>query len=172
MASKDHPYSEAIRTLTSLAQLDMDAVLAYEQAIRGIDEGDRQIKEALEGFQDDHIRHIDDLSAQIEALGETPPPFKRDVKGFFIEGMTAIMSKIGTRSALIAMTENEALTNAMYHRALKTKGLPSMAKAVIQKNARDEERHIAYITTALKSKFGVTAATPRMDDADAAMVPT
>lgn len=136
-----------IKKLIALAQLDVDAVLAYEQALKNIDDGETAILEALESFKADHVRHIDDLSEVVRGLGETPPEFSRDLKGLVIEGMTALMSKVGTRSALLAMTQNEMLTNSSYKAALEME-MPRAAKLVIERNYADEQRHIAVIKQA------------------------
>src|SRR5262245_7936466 len=60
--------------LVSLAQLDIDAVHAYTQAIDKIDV--TEVKSQLTRFREDHHRHVRDFSPIIERLGGTPPEFK------------------------------------------------------------------------------------------------
>lgn len=141
-----------IDDLVNLVQLDIDAILAYNQAIDSVEEDD--IRQNLASFRADHDRHVSDLSAAITQLGGTPPSMERDFKGFFIEGMTAIAGKIGTRSTLMAMAGNEALTNARYQ-AAQSYEAPDGVRQILQSNLADEQRHIRYIRQTLAEKFGV-----------------
>ncbi len=139
--------------LIALAQLDVDAILAYEQAIKNIDPDEGPIVDALVRFQRDHERHVVDLRDVALALGGEFPELKRDVKGAVIEGMTAALSKVGTRSALVAMTQNEMLTNSAYKSACETT-MPEIARQLVEAHYEDEKRHIAAISHALREKFG------------------
>jgi rubrerythrin len=141
-----------IDDLVNLVQLDIDAILAYNQAIDGVEEDD--IRQNLASFRADHDRHVSDLSGAITQLGGTPPSMERDFKGFFIEGMTAIAGKAGTRSALMAMAGNEALTNARYQ-AAQSYEAPDAVRQILQSSLADEQRHIRYIRQTLAEKFGV-----------------
>lgn len=138
---------EQLKSLIDLAQLDIDAILAYDQAIERIENED--IRQTLERFREDHSRHVTRLSTLIASLGGSPPPMIRDVTGFFIEGMTAITSNFGLRGALLAMAGNEVLTTSKYREALAL-GLPPEHVEVIEKNYGDETRHLGYIKNTLK----------------------
>jgi rubrerythrin len=137
------------KQLVALAQLDVDAVRAYTQAIEKIDVD--EIRGRLEHFRRDHERHIQDLTPHIEALGEQPPAHTPDVKGVLIEGMTALRSITGTEGALKAMRMNEQLTNSRYEAALQSE-MPSEVRAVVEKNREDERRHLQYIDHCLKNE--------------------
>lgn len=136
-------------TLRALAQLDIDATYAYNQAIDAIDHP--QIRARLIEFRADHERHITDLSACLRQLGAEPPERSRDFKGFLIEGFTAIRSMTGTEGALKAMQGNEETTNKAYREALSAE-LPADVRALVQRNYEDEWRHLAYITAALAER--------------------
>jgi len=138
-----------IKNLCELAQLDIDATRAYAQALDNIDHP--VIHSQISSFKADHDRHVHDLSAAIRRLGGEPPNFKPDLKGFFIEGFTAIRSMTGTEGALKAMRSNEKLTNRTYEKALDWE-LPIEIKALVDKNLSDEKRHLAYIEQAIESK--------------------
>lgn len=142
--------AEIAKKLTKLAQLDIDAVEAYNQAIESID--NTKLHQAISRFRDDHIRHIDELSAAIHALGEEPPKRTQDIKGFLIEGFTAIRSATGLEGALKAMRTNEKLTNNAYEDALSWE-LPPDIKALIEKNRSDEKRHLDFIENALEKQL-------------------
>ncbi|WP_437667075.1 DUF2383 domain-containing protein [Sorangium sp. So ce1182] len=141
----------AVSKLNDLIQLDADAVLAYQQALDACEVS--EIRRKLKGFQDDHQQHINDLAELVRAGGEEPR-IKRDLKGFLIEGFTAIASR-GDRSALLSMLGNEELSNHMYEAALKA-DLPDEARAVVERNRRDEARHLAWIKEAIAERLWET----------------
>jgi competence protein ComEA len=138
------------RQLNSLIQLDIDAARAYYQAIAEIPEQD--IRQTLSSFCDDHNQHILDLSQIVRDMGETPPAYSPDLKGFFIEKFTAIRSKAGTESALKAMRDNELLTNNAYSEA-QNWVLGPVARACVDKNFREEQGHSSYIHQALSNRI-------------------
>lgn len=142
--------ANAADKLIQLIHLDIDAALAYAQAIENVDMP--EVAKRLTEFRRDHERHIDELSIEVRRLGGEPPERKRDVKGFFIEKFTAIRSKTGTEGALKAMRMNEELTNITYETALKTE-MPESARAIVLRNRDDERRHLAYIQNAIKEKL-------------------
>jgi uncharacterized protein (TIGR02284 family) len=133
---------EIVKTLESLAQLDMDAWHAYGQAIDKAE--DIGVRHKLEKFRADHERHVSDLSDVIRNLGQEPPKFSRDFKGFLIEGWTAVRSITGVQGVLAAMDTNEKLTNRKYDEATKL-GLPTDIHALVVANYKDEKEHLAYI---------------------------
>lgn len=138
-----------IDVLIDLAQLDIDAVAAYEQALEKID--DNEIYENINTFKNDHIRHVDELSHLIRKLGGTPPEMTKDLKGYLIEGMTFLRSVTGTKGALKAMESNEKITNNNYKKAIENNpGLPEDIEAILQNNYNDEKRHLEYIEMILK----------------------
>jgi uncharacterized protein (TIGR02284 family) len=137
-----------IERLNDLIALDHDAVGAYEAAINRIDV--ESLRMSLREFQNDHLRHIQDLSRVVSSLGGTPRQ-KPDVKGFVLKGFTAITSMMGNEAALKAMQGNEKLTNRTYEHALK-EGWTDEVRTVIDRNFRDEQRHLAFIENALRTR--------------------
>jgi uncharacterized protein (TIGR02284 family) len=140
---------EIVKRLIDLCQLDIDASNAYEQAIKNVD--DANIRQKLEQFRGDHERHVNDLSSHIRRHGGEPPEHKPGVKGFVLQGFTAIRSAIGTESALKAMRSNENLTNRTYADALEW-DTPDDVKQLIRKNYEDEQRHLRYIEDCLRDR--------------------
>ncbi len=139
---------ESVKNLNSLIQLDIDAVHAYDAAIKNID--DMIIKERLTDFRGDHQRHVTDLSKVVQNLGGTPPTYSPDFKGFLIRGFTTILSATGTEGALKAMETNEKLTTKKYSNALGW-DLTSEAKNLVETNYSDEKLHLEYIQNLLAS---------------------
>ncbi len=142
-------FEKTIETVVNdLIQLDVDAFYTYSEAIKNITETD--IKQKMEEFQKDHERHIKDLSMELKELGGIPIKHNRDLKGFVIEGMTALRSLTGTNGALKAMITNEETTNKKYEDALSYNGFPKELKSLMQSNFNDEKRHLEYVKEKLK----------------------
>jgi len=141
--------SQIIEKLNHLIQLDFDAVGAYDAAIHRIDV--ESIRTRLAEFQDDHRRHISELSGLVRARGGVPME-RPDAKGFILKGFTAVTSMMGNEAALRAMQGNEKLTNSSYANALRENWPPDV-RDVIERNHRDEQRHLAYIEDALRNRI-------------------
>ena len=141
--------TSSISSVQDLIHLDMDAIKAYEQAIKACEH--EVVATQLRSFQGDHQRHVRDLSEELRKLGEQPD-VRTDLKGFFIEKFTAITS-MGTRSALMSMMGNEQLTTSRYKAALELQDLPESAKQIIRTNYGDEQRHLEWIKNALDQKI-------------------
>jgi uncharacterized protein (TIGR02284 family) len=139
-----------IKHLNDLIQLDVDAIHAYRQAIDHIDSV--SIRETLERFKSDHERHVTDLSECVRSVGGTPVKLTPDIKGYLLEGFTALRSVTGTEGALRAMRTNERLTNKTYDRAL-TEDLPVDVLAIVRRNREDERRHLDYIERVLDNRL-------------------
>jgi uncharacterized protein (TIGR02284 family) len=140
-------HENAISTLNDLIHLDIDAVHAYRQAIGACEIA--EVKTQLASFMADHEQHVTRLEGAVRTLGGVPAA-GRDLKGFFIEGFTAVMSR-GDRSALIAMRGNEEITTRRYEAAARA-NLATEIRALIEKNHQDEVRHLAWIKDAIDRK--------------------
>jgi uncharacterized protein (TIGR02284 family) len=141
--------AETIERLNDLIQHDCDAIAAYEAAIERIDV--ESIRARLREFQSDHRRHVADLSAQVQRLGGTPRQ-RPGARGFVLEGFTAITSLMGTEAALRAMQGNEKLANSGHANALRL-DWPEELRTLIERNLRDEQRHLFYIEDALRNRI-------------------
>jgi rubrerythrin len=148
-----------VAKLRSLAQLDADAVGAYDAAIARVNEP--LVRERLNDFRVDHVRHVQDLNALIQQFGGEPVELKPDLKGTAMKGLTAVTSMMGTEAALVAMLGNEEFTNRAYALALQFDWSPEV-RSLIQKNREDEYRHLTWIRDAVRTrpwqKEGATAA--------------
>lgn len=140
---------ELIKKINNLIKLDHDAVEAYQQAIDRMKS--ETCKQKLSEFQEDHRRHVRELSECVTRFGGKPQT--RDVKGFFLKGMTAVQSMMGDEMALIAMQTNEKLTNRTYDEATKDASFPDDVKRIISRNRGDEARHLAWINKAIEQRL-------------------
>jgi uncharacterized protein (TIGR02284 family) len=148
--------NDPVKLLDSLIKLDTDAVSAYQSAINELG-ADPQSQQKLREFMGDHERHIRDLTSEVAKLGATPAKATPDLKGFFLKGFTAIRSAMGVEQALKAMQTNEELTNRNYHDALQNPVLPASARAVVQRNYEDEQRHLRWINERIARKAAAPA---------------
>jgi uncharacterized protein (TIGR02284 family) len=140
---------KVVELLADLAQLDIDASHAYEQALKNIDQ--EEVYRHIDMFRNDHLRHIDELNSLIEKYDGEPVENTQDFKGYLIEGFTSLRSMTGTEGALKAMESNEVLTNKNYKNALdKATTVPEDVKKLLQANYGDEQRHLDYIRNTLK----------------------
>jgi uncharacterized protein (TIGR02284 family) len=140
---------KVVKKLNDLIALDRDAVGAYEAAIRRMSV--QVLREPLRLFQLEHERHIRDLSLLVEGLGGEPRK-EPDLKGKALKGFTSVTSSMGDHAALMAMRGNEELTNRSYSKALE-EVWPEDARAVIERNRADEQRHLKFIEDALRERL-------------------
>lgn len=137
-----------IEALSNLVQLDIDAVHAYDQALKEID--DPIIKDRLLKFQDDHRNHTSGLSKEIVNLGGNPPEQSQDFKGYVIEAFTAIRSFTGLKGALKAMKTMEEITNRHYGEVVSWEA-PSEVKKLLRMYFSEEKIHLDYISSNLQA---------------------
>jgi rubrerythrin len=136
-----------LERLRSLAQMDVDAVGTYEAAIAHVKEP--LVRERLNAFRLDHVRHVRELNAFISLMGGTPVALRPDLKGAAMKGLTAMSSLMGTEAALVAMLGNEEFSNRAYELALSFEWSPDV-RLLIERNRRDEERHITWVKDAVR----------------------
>lgn len=140
--------TQIIERLNDLAQLDVDAVEAYSHAIKHLEYDD--IRKKLVEFQDDHKGHIRELASLVQQLGGKPLKPSPDLKGYLIEGYTALKSVTGTKGALEAMRTNEILTNRKYGEAAAL-DFPEEVMKLIRTNFTHEQLHLQFIEEILST---------------------
>jgi rubrerythrin len=138
-----------VARLRSLAQLDADAVGAYDAALARIQEP--LVRERLNEFRIDHMRHVQDLNTLIHQFGGEPVELRPDLKGAAMKGLTAMSSMMGTEAALVAMLGNEEYTNRAYDLALRFDWRPEV-RTLIEKHREDERRHVLWVREAVRTR--------------------
>jgi uncharacterized protein (TIGR02284 family) len=128
--------------LHQLIELDYDAAEAYQAAIDRLKDTDAKL--ALAGFKRDHERHVQEVGAQLEAMGGEPPRGP-DLKRVLTEGKVVIAGMMGDRAILIAMKSNEDDTNTAYERVTSRNDLSPELLLLLRKNLEDERRHRSWI---------------------------
>ena len=142
MATSKGTQGKLVGLLNSLIELDYDAIEAYKAAISRMD--DMSDRSALAGFQQDHERHVVDLSTLVTAMNEVPKTHG-DYKQVLTKGKVVIGGLVGDRVVLSAMKSNEDDTNTAYERAVAHEGLTEAVRLVLERNLGDECRHRAWI---------------------------
>jgi uncharacterized protein (TIGR02284 family) len=138
-----------IEALGELIRYDYDAVGAYNAAIAGIKEP--SARDPLLQFRGDHERHLAELSAIVARLGGKPPA-SPGLKGIVRKTMTKVAGFGGTELTLKAMRANEEVLNKTYAHPL-TLDFPDDIKDIIRRNYMDEQRHLAWVESALQTRL-------------------
>lgn len=129
--------SKPMILLNQLIQIDCDASLAYQQAIQ--QEASSKTKQQWKKFQEEHEKHIYEISSELKRLGGLP--IQREAfpaNKFFTENFVAIVPTYSSTQILKAMFSNEELTNYLYDSVLH-EALPETIKSLLRKH-RDEEK--------------------------------
>jgi hypothetical protein len=145
-----------IATLNDLLQLEHDALPNYAVAIAGL--RDRQLREELRAFRDDHRRHARELAGLIRARGGVPLHLPHLPTGLLKLGVQVAGLPGGDRAVLLAFRANEWQSQAKYRR-LADGGLPPDVADVLRRAADDEARHYAWAADALAA-LGLGSGTP------------
>lgn len=142
-------HAEIIDGLNELLELDVDAVAAYRVAIDKLEDRDRAMQ--ISGYLQDHERHIRELREAITDLGGTPRNPSEEI-GPLKEGLLKLGAIGGDRGLLMAWRTNELMVRATYDDyASKANEWPDRLKALIDRNALDEERHYRWVVEVLQS---------------------
>ena len=139
---------ETIKALSELVQVDIDAVHAYDRALKEVD--DEIIQSRLNEFQKEHRDHIRVIFEQIRAAGGQPPAFSQDFKGYVIEAFAALRSFTGMEGALQALQTTEEITNR-YYSDIVSKKAPDAVKDILRKHYTEERIHLDYIRSNLEA---------------------
>jgi hypothetical protein len=151
-----------IGELNDLLQLDYDATGAYTLAISAL--RDRNLRNTLIGFRQDHERHIVELAGLIRARGGLPvrmPHFPTGIFKLLVQaagstgGMLGSFGALGglaggDRAVLLAFVANETQARDKYERHARAAGHPADVAAVLHRAARDEETHHRWAWDALE----------------------
>lgn len=135
--------SEMIKKLTSLAQMDRDAVGVYDEAIKHVTDDDVLTK--FKAFRAQHDYHVKAIGDAIQARGGGVPDLDMDFMGRMADWVTALRSRSGTEGALKAMKTAEDYHNKRYTEAhgwdLGNADLIEM----LERFHGDEKMHLQYV---------------------------
>jgi hypothetical protein len=133
--------------LTTLAQMDTDAVAVYDEALKHVT--DEDVKKSLEAFRGEHEFHAKALSEAILRLFGTAPVLHVDLMGHIVDWVTAMRSMSGTEGALHALKTAEDYHNSHYKDATAWDTGDDDLKVQVQQFYRDEQHHLEYVEARL-----------------------
>lgn len=132
-------FADALR---ALAELDFDAIGAYEIAINKIE--NVAFKAQLQNFKEDHERHVKELN-QLLAIHNEKLALGPDSKKWLTQGKVILGSLIGDKAILKAMHTNEEDTNIAYEKVLNHAEIWNDAKEILSLGYSDEKRHKRWL---------------------------
>lgn len=135
--------------LNDLTELDYDAVEAYDAAINRL--VNREFKNKLIEFKEDHQRHVEELSEFLSQHGKTPPTGP-STKQWLIKGKVVLANLIGDETILRAMNSNEVDTNTAYERIYNREDKLPDAEKILRRGWEDEKRHKQWFEEHLEGK--------------------
>lgn len=143
------PTAEILEGLNDLLQLDHDAIGAYRIAIEKLEDRDWAMQ--ISGYLNDHERHIHELTEAIVGLGGTPMN-EPHATGPFKQALQSLGAVGGDKGLLMAWRANELQVRTKYDRyASKAVFWPDRVKALVDRNALDEERHYRWVVGVLEA---------------------
>ncbi|MDB4927533.1 MAG: uncharacterized protein JWM10_17 [Myxococcaceae bacterium] len=128
--------------LHQLIELDYDAIEAYRTALARFE--DTGFRSQMSSFQQDHERHVHELSVLLRAMGREPPEGP-DMKQYLTKGKVVIAGLLGDPAVLAAMITNEDDTNTAYERAAARVDLSTELRELVEHNLADERRHREWL---------------------------
>ena len=146
--------AELILKLTSLAQLDVDAVDVYREALARTT--DEDVRKNFERFQGEHEYHSTKLLDAVVALGAPRPEPKVDLLGHVADLVTSLRSRSGTKGALHALLTAERYHNSRYDAAAAWDVGDVEIAAQLGTFRDDERRHLEFV----EMRLGETGETP------------
>lgn len=137
--------------LYALCELDYDAIEAYQAAINRLK--NESYKEQLTQFMDDHLRHVDEISAVLKRHQQAVPKGP-GMKKYLTQGKVVLAHLLGDNAILKAMITNEADTNTAYERVNSHANKWDDATDILSRGLSDEKRHKKWLEETVKQPSG------------------
>ena len=131
-----------IQELKDLVSLDYAAIEGYEAAIKGIK--NEKYKNVLEGFKNDHERHINAISHFLKKKGYNCPTGP-GMKKLLIQGKVILATFAGDIAILKATRGNEVMMNEAYEKINTYNDVPSDIQKILREGYQDENNHLLWI---------------------------
>ncbi|MCB2427460.1 PA2169 family four-helix-bundle protein [Methylophaga pinxianii] len=142
----DMQSEDIIKKLNNLIEIDYDAIAAYKAAIERLE--DKQLKQQLVTFMEDHKNHVTALTESVRLSGGNPAD-SGDMKKILTKGKVVIAELGGDDAILKAMKMNEEVTNKSYE-AMVDEPFPGTIKLILQNGLADERRHRAWLDATIE----------------------
>lgn len=148
---------DLIAELSKLVSLEIDAVHAYDAAVRAVGGTSGPVGAELDLFKVEHQQHALELYDVFLRLGASPPAVTPDVKGVVIGALTPPRRAPSPEEVLEAVRGNEQLTGSVYAKAL-SKPLSADVAEVLTRLRADEARHLEWVERAIARRLWESAA--------------
>lgn len=129
--------------LTTLARMDLEAALAYDVA--AVSAQDARLRDALQSFRDDHLRHVEELNRILKDRGGGPPDGMANRTDLLLPAVARLTLPFGSDAALVALLVNEQMTNGVYEMVLEFEWDNEVSE-LLEKNLSDEQRHLIWLS--------------------------
>ncbi|MFN7365398.1 MAG: DUF892 family protein [Alphaproteobacteria bacterium] len=129
--------------LSNLLELEYDALEAYEAAVNRL--SDKEYKDKLSLFMQDHQRHIEEISKLLESRGLNAATGPSIGKQWVTKGKVVLANLVGDLTILRAMHSNEIDTNTAYERMYSHDHHWPEAKDMLRRALSDEKRHKEWL---------------------------
>jgi competence ComEA-like helix-hairpin-helix protein len=133
---------DEVEVLTTLAQLDLEAALAYDACAEAVELAG--LRSHLVRFRDDHFRHVDAINRVLEKRGGKA--VERESSGQLLRRIARVASALGSHAGLIALLTNEELTNEAYDMASELEW-DSGIEQMLERHAADEKLHFEWLSS-------------------------
>ncbi len=135
---------EITEPIAALVRLEMDAALAYDQALAAVP--DVAAKDALTQARLHHQRHLLELWQALIERGASPPDV--DFRAFANASFAPVPPGADADAALRTLRHNERLLHRAYAEWVD-RPLPADVQAIVQRVGDDERRHLGQLESAL-----------------------
>ena len=142
-AERDREEIPAVKLISALARLDLEAALAYEAAA-ALAADDVDLAGSLRAFAGDHRAHLEALNETLESEGEDPVGPEAGPSGPVLAGLLGLTGPLGPDVVVVTLLGNEQLTNLAYDAALSY-DWDDDTGAMLRRFQQDEERHVAWL---------------------------
>ncbi len=132
---------DEIEVLTTLARLDLEAALAYDVAANASHE--RDLRQTLGRFRDDHLRHVDDLNRLLRGRGG-PELGRSEKTELLLRPLARVAAAFGPIAVVMTLLNDEQITNETYELALELEWDDDVQR-VLERNLSDEQRHLSWL---------------------------
>ena len=132
-----------INLIVAMAELDAEAAEAYRIAAEYTE--NVALRDKLEEFRADHLRHVETFNRMLAAAGVAEVPADLDEDSSAVTMLAASMGTMGVRATVMAMIANEQLTTAMYEAAMELPFEDEVAR-ILEVHMADEQRHLDWLS--------------------------
>jgi ferritin-like metal-binding protein YciE len=136
--------------LKELLELEFAASEAYQAAIERLKS--ITYREKLQKFQNDHERHIKEISDLLEKNNQVLPQAVGMGKQLLAKGKVILANMIGDDTILRAMKSNEIDTNSAYERMNDREDIWPDAHEIIKRGLHDERIHKEWLEATLAAE--------------------